>query len=116
MLISKSERTPNGVGNGSDQVGRNLMDHPGVGASFDLPYPAFPGRGPQEITSLVNHRDGPWRGEMCARKYHFFNQPGIDKITERLIGQGLIGRDLMRQIRHGATHTIAVASFHEHLP
>ncbi len=34
LLNSKSERFPNGLGNDSDQVGRNIMDHQlGVGAS-----------------------------------------------------------------------------------
>ena len=28
LLASRSEATPNGVANGSDQLGRNLMDHP----------------------------------------------------------------------------------------
>jgi choline dehydrogenase-like flavoprotein len=28
LLVSRGDSTPNGVANGSDQVGRNLMDHP----------------------------------------------------------------------------------------
>lgn len=37
LLNSKSGRFPNGLGNGSDQVGRNLMDHhKGAGATADV--------------------------------------------------------------------------------
>src|SRR6187549_1077317 len=37
LLNSTSRRFPNGLGNGSDQVGRNLMDHhKGVGASANV--------------------------------------------------------------------------------
>lgn len=37
MLNSKSNRFPNGLGNDSDQLGRNIMDHHlGVGASGDI--------------------------------------------------------------------------------
>jgi len=38
MLNSTSRRFPNGFGNGSDQLGRNVMDHHlGVGASAEVP-------------------------------------------------------------------------------
>ncbi len=38
MLNTTSARFPNGFGNGSDQLGRNLMDHHlGVGAQADAP-------------------------------------------------------------------------------
>src|SRR5262249_55600833 len=37
LLNSTSDRFPNGLGNGSDQVGRNLMDHhKGAGASASV--------------------------------------------------------------------------------
>jgi glucose dehydrogenase len=61
MLMSATERLPDGVGNSSDQVGRNLMDHPGVGVSFLWDRPVFPGRGPVEMTSVVSLRDGAFR-------------------------------------------------------
>lgn len=38
LMQSKSDRFPNGLGNDSDQLGRNIMDHHlGVGASGSLP-------------------------------------------------------------------------------
>lgn len=38
LLNSRSRRHPNGLGNGSDQVGRNIMDHHlGVGAMAEAP-------------------------------------------------------------------------------
>ncbi|MDZ7907830.1 MAG: hypothetical protein U5N10_06230 [Gemmobacter sp.] len=32
MMMSKSKRHPNGLGNASDQLGRNIMDHFAAGA------------------------------------------------------------------------------------
>ena len=47
LLASPSDAAPSGVANSSDQVGRNLMDHPSTWMSFLMPKPVFPGRGPQ---------------------------------------------------------------------
>jgi choline dehydrogenase-like flavoprotein len=45
LLNSRTAATPNGVANGSDQVGRNLMDHP-IQLSWALaPTPVWPYRG-----------------------------------------------------------------------
>ena len=53
LLNSTSSRFPNGFGNGSDQVGRNIMDHHlGVGASGEAPEFAdkyYSGRRPNGI-------------------------------------------------------------------
>jgi hypothetical protein len=49
MLQSASDRFKNGIGNSSDQVGRNLMDHPGTGVTFLANEQVWPGRGPMEI-------------------------------------------------------------------
>src|SRR5262245_9641504 len=46
LLNSRAERTPNGAANSSDQVGRNLMDHP-IQLSWALSKaPVWPYRGP----------------------------------------------------------------------
>ncbi|WP_322034688.1 GMC family oxidoreductase N-terminal domain-containing protein, partial [Burkholderia sp. BCC1970] len=53
LLMSANRDFPNGVANSSDMVGRNLMDHPGTGVSFYANEKLWPGRGPQEMTSLI---------------------------------------------------------------
>src|SRR5262249_5959826 len=44
---------PRGLANTSDQVGRNLMDHPGSYVHFELPFPVYANRGPL-FTSIVH--------------------------------------------------------------
>ena len=61
LLNSKSEATPNGVANSSDQVGRNLMDHP-TQLSWALANDAvYPYRGPLATSGIENLRDGDFR-------------------------------------------------------
>ncbi|MBM1170036.1 GMC family oxidoreductase [Microvirga arabica] len=116
MLISKSERTPAGVGNSSDMVGRNLMDHPGVGANMVIREPVYPGRGPQEITSVVSLRDGAFRRHYAARKYHFANRVDTLDITQNALDEGLLGSRLDNRIRDISIRRLRVDSFHEQLP
>jgi len=52
LLNSRSDRFPTGLANGSDQVGRNLMDHPyGAGASATIP-------GMEDHTTFGNRPNG----------------------------------------------------------
>ncbi|WP_374333165.1 FAD-dependent oxidoreductase, partial [Aestuariivirga sp.] len=52
LLNSASERRPNGVANSSDQVGRNLMDHP-TQLSWALAVkPVYPYRGPLSTSGI----------------------------------------------------------------
>ncbi|GGC11467.1 choline dehydrogenase [Marivita lacus] len=116
MLMSTSEALPNGLANRSDQVGRNLMDHPGISVSFLWDKPVFPGRGPQEMTSVVSLRDGDFRGEMAGRKLHLGNMSDLDGITERLIDQGLRGSELDAEIRARVVRKVGINCFLEQLP
>jgi choline dehydrogenase-like flavoprotein len=75
MLMSKQENAPGGVGNSSDQVGRNLMDHPGTSHSFGSAEPLWPGRGPNILSGIVNLRDGDFRSDYAARKLMPDNYP-----------------------------------------
>ena len=61
LLISRGNNAPHGVANSSDQVGRNLMDHP-VQLSWALVRdPVFPYRGPLSTSGVENTRAGDWR-------------------------------------------------------
>ncbi|MFX5784912.1 hypothetical protein ABTE36_20705, partial [Acinetobacter baumannii] len=84
MLMSTSQDFPKGVGNSSDMVGRNLMDHPGTGVSFYADRKLWPGRGPQEMTSLIGFRDGPFRATQAGKKLHLSNISRIEQETQRI--------------------------------
>lgn len=49
------------LGNQSDQVGRNLMDHLAEEVTGLFPEPVFPFRGPQSTSSIEVFRDGKFR-------------------------------------------------------
>lgn len=116
LLISKSAATPNGVANSSDQVGRNLMDHPGYSVEFTMPEPIYPGRGPQEICGIVNLRDGAFRKDYGAIKIGLWNAPFLSEISQRQIAKGYAGKALSQAIRDVAIRRTIFTSFHEQLP
>lgn len=106
------------VGNSSDLVGRNLMDHPGTGVTFLANEELWPGRGPQEMTSLIDFRDGPFRREYASKKIHLSNMSPLDRIAGKLIHKGplLFGPELEAKIRDQAARSVRFDSFHEILP
>lgn len=116
MLMSRSERLPNGVGNSSDQVGRNLMDHPGIGIDFTTPEPLWPGRGPQEMTSVVNFRDGEFRAEFAAKKLHLGNMANVSGPAEKALKTAQTGAEIDAAIRDETPRRLSINCFHEQLP
>ncbi|MGK7753058.1 MULTISPECIES: GMC family oxidoreductase [unclassified Roseovarius] len=116
MLMSAGEDAPEGIGNSSGQVGRNLMDHPGTQVVFDMPMPVWPGRGPQENTSILKFRDGDHRRRMSAKKLHLWNGSSVDGVAEEAIDEGLTGEALATAVRDRAARRCAIANFHEQLP
>lgn len=116
MLMSTQENAPGGVGNRSDMVGRNLMDHPGTSSSFQSAEPLWPGRGPNVLSAITNLRDGPWRSEMSARKLMILNMNPVKGIAEAAIDEGLTGDALRKAVRHRAARQQVITSFNEQLP
>jgi choline dehydrogenase-like flavoprotein len=116
LLISTDDRHPRGIANSSDQVGRNLMDHPGTAVSFLAAEPLWPGRGPVEMTSIVDHRDGPFRAAYAAKKLHLSNHGQVGTAARAALAQGFVGAALDREIRRRAARAVGIASFHELLP
>ncbi|MCM2132098.1 GMC family oxidoreductase [Larsenimonas rhizosphaerae] len=107
------------VGNSSGMVGRNLMDHPGTGVSFFASENLWPGRGPQEMTSIVGWRDGDFRSEYAGKKLHHSNLSRTDQMTSRILKQDdrlILGNALDADIRDKAARYVQVDSFHELLP
>jgi choline dehydrogenase-like flavoprotein len=116
LLISADDRRPAGIANSSDQVGRNLMDHPGTGVTFLAREALWPGRGPIEMTSVINFRDGDFRKDYAAKKLHLGNQGQTRWAALRALSLGLTGHKLDQEIRRRSAHTVNINSFHEILP
>ncbi|SAK92447.1 glucose-methanol-choline oxidoreductase [Caballeronia hypogeia] len=116
LLMSASARFPKGVANGSDQLGRNLMDHPATSVKFLANEALWPGRGPVEMSSIVDFRDGPFRARQSATKLHVSNAAPTLSVTHKLLGLKLTGGELDRQIRERCARTLTFGSFHEQLP
>jgi choline dehydrogenase-like flavoprotein len=116
LLISTDDRHPGGIANSSDQVGRNLMDHPGTGVSFMAAEPLWPGRGPVEMTSVVNFREGSFRKDYAAKKLHLNNQARTFSAAMDAVSRGLTGQKLDAEIRRRAAYSVGIGSFHETLP
>jgi len=113
MLLSAGPGAENGLANSSDMVGRNLMDHPGTSVSFEMPMPVWPGRGPQENTSILRFRDGEFRRDMSAKKLHLWNGSAVAGVTDEAIEEGLTGDALREAVKYRTARRCAINNFHE---
>ena len=122
LLHSRSERNPNGIANGSDQVGRNLMDHPTQLSWALAGEPVWPYRGPGSTSGIENLRDGDARRERGSFRTEISNDGwswptgGTDAIARDLAREGLRGQALRDAARHNAARHICLASLVEQLP
>lgn len=122
LLNSMSERTPRGVANGSDQVGRNLMDHPTQLSWAFSNQPVWPYRGPLSTSGIENLSDGPFRKERGAFRIEIGNDghswPTGAPVTTaaELVKQGLRGAALNAALRDATSRHIRLASLVEQLP
>jgi choline dehydrogenase-like flavoprotein len=116
LLMSVSDRYPNGIANGSGMVGRNLMDHPSSSLTFDAEDELWLGRGPQSPASINTFRDGPFRSEHAAFRLDFTNISQVRAAAEDLIAAGVYGPEFERQLRYRAAHQCNVKNVPEVLP
>jgi choline dehydrogenase-like flavoprotein len=117
LLISAGENAPNGVANSSDQVGRNLADHPAVASGGTIAQPYAGSRGPLQLAGIDSVREGDFRSERSAFRFEINHSvvSTVD-IARDLIGQGLTGQGLIAGIRKIAPYRISVTSLTEQLP
>ena len=122
LLMSRTDALPNGVANSSDQVGRNLMDHP-VQLSWALAKePLYPHRSPLENAGIEDFRDGEFRRDYSAFRMAIgedgWSFPGTPPtaLTAMLIRQGHRGKGLREQINAHAARQIRFANLMEQLP
>jgi len=73
LLMSTSEKYPNGIANSSNQVGKNLMDHNCLLSYALTKEPVYPFRGPLSTAGVESLRDGKFRREHAAFRIEIGN-------------------------------------------
>ena len=122
LLMSRSERFPNGVANSSDAVGRYLMDHPVQLTRALSPVPVWPRRGPQEVSAIHEMRDGDHRGRHGAFLMNVGNQgwewagPNLAGLAKRFVEAGLSGTELLNAVRSHSSREMTLVALTEQLP
>ena len=122
LLMSRSERYPNGVANRSDAVGRYLMDHPVQLTRALSPVPVWPRRGPQEVSAIHDMRDGTHRARHGAFLMNVGNQgwewagPNLAGLAKRFIEAGHSGSELLEAVRSHASKEMTLIALTEQLP
>ena len=111
LLLSAEDAHPRGVANSSDQVGRNMMDHPGTGVTFLANEALWPGRGAMEMTSVVNFRDAVFplgiRGEKITPEQSVTDPSRHAESA----GDGAHWREVEQEIRYRSAHTSISTAF-----
>lgn len=115
MLMSRSERTPDGVGNGTGQVGRYLMDHPGLVIGYRMPEPIYRGRGPQIASVIAAHRDGHFRTRRAAAKYDLVNVLNPTGVSVNVIERDRDWTRIERALRLDSAYGGAIVAEFEQL-
>jgi glucose dehydrogenase len=133
LLLSRTPARPAGLANSSDQVGRNLMDHPIKVAYALAREPVYPFRGPPSTVAIESLRDGEFRSFRGAFRTSFRNDGWayatgaprggtLDPILNRgtlldLVGnRGLFGRRLTEELFEHVSRQVLVGSSVEMLP
>jgi choline dehydrogenase-like flavoprotein len=118
LLNSTSTRFPNGLGNGSDQVGRNLMDHHkcmGISAKVDgLEEMYYKGRKPSGI-QILRFRNINEQRKDYLRGYTFGGAANREGWASG-IKTDLIGSDLKTAMAEPGSWNIGFTGFGECLP
>ncbi|SEK38396.1 Choline dehydrogenase [Roseateles sp. YR242] len=109
LLMSTSEKYPNGIANSSDQVGRNLMGHTGISMNIMMNEDVWPGQGPTELLVYLNYRDGAFRKDIPSYKTKFRNTVPTQQIAAGLLAKGVMGSKLDEEIRRQSARSLNVA-------
>jgi choline dehydrogenase-like flavoprotein len=115
LLNSTSSRFPNGLGNGSDQVGRNLMDHH-KGLSIVADVDGFEdsyyyGRRPTNVY-IPRFRNVHDKHASFLRGYHY----GAGASRSRQAGDAVIGEELKDAMSEAGPWQMGLYAFGECLP
>ncbi len=117
LLISAGEYAESGVANSSDQVGRNLSDHPAQLTFANIPQAFAGSRGPLQLAGIDSTREGDFRNARSGFRFEVFADAGNPmNLAQDLILQGLSGKELFTRIREVAPYQVGVACLTEQLP
>ncbi|MCC6792344.1 MAG: GMC family oxidoreductase [Thermomicrobiales bacterium] len=122
LLMSASEALPTGLANASDQVGRNLMDHPTQLSYALATKPMGPYRAPLSTAGIEDLRDGEERARRSAYRIEIGNDgwswPGLDPVglASQWIHEGVWGTELYDRIREVSVRAVRMAALCEQLP
>ncbi len=122
LLQSRSAARPGGVANASDQVGRNLMDHPSQ-LNWALAGERLGGfRGPMSTAGIEWMRAGDWRRDHGSFRLQLDKRGWAwpagtpDSTARTLIAAGLRGTALDRAIADHSSREITIVPMVEQLP
>jgi choline dehydrogenase-like flavoprotein len=122
LLNSMRNISPGGISNSSDQVGRNLMDHPTQLSWALSSNPVYPYRGPLSTSGIENLRDGSFRSIRAAFRTEIGNDgwswpTGAPMTTAiELVNNGLSGKTLAQELERKTARHVRLASLVEQLP
>lgn len=116
LLMSKTTNSPNGIANSSNLVGKHLMDHPTIHATFDLAEAVFSGRGPVGITAITDYMEGPFRSKFAAKKIAIGNGNFTEIIAKELINEFQLGKVFEDKLKFQSVRRIGSHTQHEQLP
>lgn len=103
LLNSAQEAAPDGVANGSDQVGRNLLSQWNIDVWGSVTDPVYPYRGPQQTSGITEYRDGEFRKDYAPFGTSFMNNgwsgnSDATVLSTALIAEGMRGEALVRAL------------------
>lgn len=122
LLQSRTEARPMGVANSSDQVGRNLMDHPSQLSWALAGEPLWPYRGPLSTAGIESTRAGNWRADHASFRIQLDNRGWAwpkdtpDSTVRDLVQRGLRGAALDRALADRSSRELGFATMVEQLP
>ncbi len=122
LLQSRTAERPRGVANSSDQVGRNLMDHPTRLSWALTDEPVWPFRGPLSTAGIESPRKGDWRARYGSFRVQLGNRGWAwssgtpDATVQKLAERGLRGADLSRAVAEHSERELELATMVEQLP
>ena len=121
LLMSQSERTPRGVANSSDAVGRHLMGQIDQGTRGLTREAIYPYRGPVLTSAIREFRDGPFRAHYSGVGTSLSNEGfrramGPLMYARTLVEQGVPAAQLRDKIAWRTARELILGSTAETLP
>ncbi|MBV1886165.1 MAG: GMC family oxidoreductase [Parvibaculaceae bacterium] len=116
LLMSAGESTPTGIANSSGQVGRNLIDHPGIDSTLVLPEPIFAGRGPESTRIAQTFREGDFRNNRASWSFSFHNNLDFQIAAAEERATGLKSPELDAHFKWKMEHSVTMGIILEQRP